>query len=417
MNIRLLALGSRGDVQPYVALGLGLQKAGYDVTVAVTSNFKSWVESYSLPTLTAEVNMQEVVQQGQSRRAARKAKWVFFQVLLDETLRLSEGADLLVYGPAAIFSAPHVVEKLGIPAIPTALQTFLHPTGDVPAVGMPTLALGAGYNRFTYAFVDWLTWTFTKKMVNRWRKNVLGLTPAVRSPMSAMREAHVPTLYGISPAVLPKPPEWGSEAHLTGYWFLSDLGDWQPTPELARFVEGGSPPVYVGFGSMASRDPQETARIVLEAIKMAGVRAVIASGWGGLSAANAPENVLVIDSAPHDWLLPRMSAAVHHGGAGTTGASLRAGLPTVIVPFKSDQPFWGKRVFDLGAGPQPIPRGQLTADKLADAIRVAVGDQTIRAKAADLGERIRAEDGVGNAVRLIQEISQHPPAPIRLGEG
>src|SRR5690242_6661692 len=121
MNVRLLALGSRGDVQPYVALGLGLQKAGYDVTLAVTANFKSWVESYGLPTIVAQVDMQDVVKSGQSRRAARQAKWVFFQVLLDETLRLTEGADLLVYAPAAIFSAPHVVEKLGIPAIPTAL--------------------------------------------------------------------------------------------------------------------------------------------------------------------------------------------------------------------------------------------------------------------------------------------------------
>src|SRR5688572_25566282 len=142
MNIRVLAMGSRGDVQPYVALGVGLKQAGHDVTLAVPANFKSFVESYGLAAITTTIDMQQVVvnsEQGGSRRSQRKAKWVFFQMLLDETLRLSEGADLLVYSPATIFSAPHVVEKLGLPAIPTALQPFLHPTGVIPVVGMPTL--------------------------------------------------------------------------------------------------------------------------------------------------------------------------------------------------------------------------------------------------------------------------------------
>lgn len=408
MHIRILALGSRGDVQPYIALGLGLQRAGLDISLAVPANFKTFVESYGLPTITAQVDMQQMVARG---RGGRKTKWEFFHALLNETLRLSEGADLLIYAPAAIFSAPHAAEKLNIPAIPTALQPFLHPTADFPAVGMPALDWGGWYNRFTYTFLEGFTWTFTKRMVNKWRAEKLGLPPAT-NPMTRLREARVPTLYGISPSVLPKPAEWGEHVHVVGYWFLPPGADWQPPASLVDFLQQGKPPVYIGFGSMASRDPQQTAQIVLDAVKSAGVRAIIASGWGGLSTENAPDNIFVIDAVPHEWLFPQVAAVVHHGGAGTTAAGLQAGVPTIIVPFKGDQPFWGKRVADLGAGPQPIPRRSLTADNLADALRQAVDDPSIRQTAQALGERIRAEDGVSNGVSVVQQIIQNQSSLI-----
>jgi sterol 3beta-glucosyltransferase len=402
MHIRLLALGTRGDVQPYIALGLGLQRAGFAVSLGTTANFKSFVEESGLSVVTSDVDMQAVIKRAGSRR---KAKWELLRVTLDETVKLSQGADLLIYSGAALFSAPHAADKLGIPAIPALVQPAIHPTTAFPSVGMPALSWGGWYNRFTYGFVDWLTWTFTKGRINQWRQEVLGLPPATESAMKRVREGRAPTLFGFSPSVLPKPPEWGDKVHVTGYWFLPE-STWTPSADLAKFLDSGSPPVYIGFGSMTSRDPAQTAQIVLDAVRQAGVRAVLASGWGGLSAATVPDNVLLLESAPHDWLFPNMAAVVHHGGAGTTAAGLRAGVPTVIIPFGGDQPFWGHHVQRLGVGPAPIPQKGLSADNLAQAIRTAVSDSTLRDRAAALGTKIRAEDGVTNAVSAVSAFAK-----------
>jgi len=208
-------------------------------------------------------------------------------------------------------------------------------------------------------------------------------------------------LYCYSPAVVPKPPDWSEHAHVTGYWFLDHAPDWQPPADLVDFLESGPPPIYVGFGSMTSRDPERMSRIVLDALSQSGQRGVIATGLGGLSQSDLPDEVFMTETVPHDWLFPRMAAVVHHGGAGTTGAGLRAGVPSIIAPVSNDQPFWARRVKALGAGPAPIPHKGLTADRLAHAISVAVTDESIRKRAAELGETIRAEDGVVNAVRII----------------
>jgi UDP:flavonoid glycosyltransferase YjiC (YdhE family) len=214
-----------------------------------------------------------------------------------------------------------------------------------------------------------------------------------------------PVLYGFSPLVIPPPPDWGGNVHVTGYWFLEPAVSWTPPADLTTFLDGGPPPIYVGFGSMSSRRPEETTRLVLSALAQTGQRAVLLSGWGGLTKADLPDSVLMIHSVPHDWLFRRVAAVVHHGGAGTTAAGLRAGAPSVIIPFFGDQPFWGQRVVALGVGPEPIPRQQLTAESLAAAIEEAVTNVAMRRRAADLGEQIRAEDGVARAVEAIQLMS------------
>jgi UDP:flavonoid glycosyltransferase YjiC (YdhE family) len=155
---------------------------------------------------------------------------------------------------------------------------------------------------------------------------------------------------------------------------------------------------------MSSRKPEETVDLVLEALARAKQRAILLSGWGGLQPASLPDSVYMVESIPFSWLFPRVAAVVHHGGAGTTSAGLRAGVPSVIVPFFGDQPFWGQRVAALGAGPEPIPRRKLTAERLAQAIQQAVADQTVRQRAADLGSQIQAEDGIACAVEVVQQI-------------
>jgi len=177
---------------------------------------------------------------------------------------------------------------------------------------------------------------------------------------------------------------------------------WRPDPDLEAFLAAGPPPVYIGFGSMGTDDPAATARLVLDANVAAGVRAIVRRGWARLLAADPPASVHFVESVPHAWLLPRVAAAVHHGGAGTTAASLRAGVPTVIVPFHGDQFFWARRVQELGAGPAPITRRRLTVERLAAALVAATSDPALRGRAAALGERIRAEDGIGDAMRWIE---------------
>jgi UDP:flavonoid glycosyltransferase YjiC (YdhE family) len=214
----------------------------------------------------------------------------------------------------------------------------------------------------------------------------------------------MPVLYGFSPSVIPAPGDWKADIHVTGYWTLESSEEWAPPRELTNFLDEGLPPVYIGFGSMSNRQPEETANLVTKALEICGKRAILLSGWGGLQKADLPDTILMLDSVPHTWLFPRLSCVVHHGGAGTTGAGLRAGVPSIIVPFFGDQPFWGKRVAELGVGPAPIPRKQLTATRLAAAIQEAVSDTPIRQQAADLGRKIQAEDGISNAVEIIQQI-------------
>jgi UDP:flavonoid glycosyltransferase YjiC (YdhE family) len=211
-------------------------------------------------------------------------------------------------------------------------------------------------------------------------------------------------LYGFSPAVIAKPPDWGPRIHVTGYWFLDAAAAWRPPADLVAFLDEDPPPVYVGFGSMVNREPEATTALVLEALRQAQVRAVLVSGWGGLSPGDLPPTVYMLEAIPHAWLFPRVAAVVHHGGAGTTAAGLRAGVPSLIVPFFGDQFFWGARVAALGVGPPPIPRKELTVARLAQALQEVRGDEAMRRRAAMLGATIRSEDGVARAVEVISTV-------------
>jgi sterol 3beta-glucosyltransferase len=202
--------------------------------------------------------------------------------------------------------------------------------------------------------------------------------------------------------VFPTPEDWPTSVHNTGYWFLDEPGGWQPPKGLLDFLEGGPAPVYVGFGSVG--DPQQaaaTTRLVAAALQQAGQRGVLATGWQGMAQMDdLPEGIYMLESAPHSWLFPRMAAVVHHGGAGTTAAGLRAGVPSVVVPFSNDQFAWGQRVFELGVGAPPIPRKKLTAEKLARAIEFALGEN-LKNAAGELGVKIRSENGAQAAAEVV----------------
>lgn len=431
MRVAVLAMGSRGDVYPYQALALGLEEAGCEVRFAAYTNFREEVQARGLEYAPILGEYQEIVSGDLGSRLAeeehgkRRVKMEeagqnplllarhflstiapLMRKTFADALEVCSGADAILCSAIGLFPAYHVAERLGIPYVPAFLQ-HVHPTRGLPCITFPELPAGAspegsspraGYNLSTY----WITekaLILLRRTIDRARKEALGLPPARGgSLLKRMVKDRVPCLYGFSETVLPKPADWGEHLHVTGYWPLSRPANWKPPPALEDFLGSGPPPVSVGFGSMNARDPEETTETVLEALRISGRRGLLLTGWGGLANSDLPDEVFKVEEAPHDWLFPRVSAAVHHGGAGTTAASLRAGVPTVVVPFLAEQAMWGRRVAELGAGPVPIPRKRLNAGRLAEAIRAAEA-RNKRDRSAALGELLRREDGVGNGVR------------------
>jgi sterol 3beta-glucosyltransferase len=303
----------------------------------------------------------------------------------------------------AVFApfAKSIVEIQGIPLI-NVEPTPLLPTRAFPAPGWPVQRnLGGLHNRLSGFAMLQVIWQWYRPFVNSFRQR-FGLPPYTGGSFYHILNS-TPMLGAYSSNVIPQPPDWPESVHITGYWFPDIHTEWCPPSQLEAFLDAGDPPVYVGFGSMAGSHPEQLATLVLEALAKSGQRGLLLTGWGGMHAMSVPDSVFVIDSAPHDWVFPRMAAVVHHGGAGTTAEGLRAGIPSVILPFMMDQPFWGRRVKALGVGPEPIPHKKLTADRLAQAIHAAVTQPAIKRRADWLGEAIRAEDGVGNAVRIVKE--------------
>ena len=421
MHIAIIAPGSRGDVQPYLALGQGLQEAGYNVRLVTHENFEGFVQAHGVEFWPIAGDVQDIAQSGDMRALLERGNFVAILshmakeaqrgalALIEGGLAACRDADLVIAGIGGIFVGVALAEKLGLPLLQAYYIPFT-PTRAYPSFVLSRLPawLGGPLNRLSYHLARQMMWQGFRSADKRARKQVLDLAPApFWGPFNAPCLQHTPILYGYSPAVIPRPADWGPDIHVTGYWFLDPAGDWTPPAALLAFLQAGPPPVYVGFGSMSSRKPEETAGLILRALARAKQRAVILSGWGGLHAADVPESVFMVDSVPFDWLFPRMAAVVHHGGAGTTSAGLRAGVPSIVVPFFGDQPFWGGRVAALGVGPKPIPRRKLTVERLAGAIQTAVTDQAMRQRAADLGATIRAEDGVARAVAVVREFEEH----------
>lgn len=407
MNITILTLGTRGDVQPYVALGLGLQRAGHEVKVVTDSGFATFVQDYGLAFGPLETGIIQLAQsaQGKAAMAGKGRLTLMKQVMpmlrqmVDDTWAAVQGSDAIIYH-AKILSGIHMAEKLNVPGFLAMAMPAHSPTAQFanPVIGGGNY--GTWLNKLSYTAFNKASTLPFRKLVNAFRQEKLSLPPAKDDV--TLRGQPVPKLYAYSQHVVPRPADWGPDAHVTGYWFLPASSAWQPPPELLAFLSAGAPPVYIGFGSMSAEDTEAKTAMVLEAVKQSGQRVVLATGWGGLTAAHAPENVFVLDAVPHNWLFPQCAAVVHHGGAGTTAAGLRAGKPTVVVPFFGDQPFWGKRVAALGVGPQPIPHKKLDTATLAQAMLQAVNDGEMRRRAEVLGAKICAEDGVAEAVRLVE---------------
>ncbi len=407
-RITLLTYGSRGDVQPFVALGLGLQRAGHAVRLAAPAVFADFVRGYGLDFYPLPGDpaglVRALVERGRGRplptlRAVYDHAVPLGREVLAACRDACRGADSIVHSFLLTLAGHEAARATGAAEFSAQLFPTFCETGRFPAIALPGFSPGAAYNRLTHRLFSAAFWHGSRLGYATMRRRDPGLAPLSGWPFAGPRP--VPILFAFSPHVIPPPPEWSGRAAVTGYWFLPEQ-DWQPPAVLTDFLAAGPPPVYIGFGSTIAGELARLIDLAREALRLAGQRGIIAAGWGGGAAGQAGgDDLLWLEDAPHGWLFPRCAALVHHGGAGTTAAGLRAGVPQALTPFASDQPFWARIVRGLGAGPDPIPPRRLTAERLAGAIRQAAGDPALRARAAALGQAIRAEDGVAQAVALI----------------
>jgi sterol 3beta-glucosyltransferase len=429
MRITILTIGSRGDVQPYVALGIGLQTAGHQVCLATETIYQEFVVSHGLSFAPLPGNSQarhaevewrsflEATGDNIWRYIHQGVKQFVLPMLPDmmrDALYACQGCDVVMSMPQVPVSF-HVAEKLGVPfysvwtTAGAATREFPHPMLRLQR------GMGGWLNQGTYRLIDGLYVSLIDPTMRRLRQETLQLPP--RTTLSMEQLQNIPVLYAYSPTFLPKPSDWSEQIHVTGYWFLDPSAEWQPPQDLVQFLADGAPPIYVGFGSMTERDPDATTRLVLEAIARTQQRAVIASGWAGLGNVELPPHVFLLKTdVPFKWLFPKMAAIVHHGGSGTVAEGLRAGMPQVVIyqPL-SDQFFLGKRLAKLGVGSLPLARKTLTVTQLTDAIETAI-TPTMQMRAAALARQVRLEPGVTGAVNAFHHHQRTAPDRDRLYE-
>ncbi|KAL3442571.1 sterol 3-beta-glucosyltransferase [Aspergillus insuetus] len=414
LRITCLTIGSRGDVQPYIALCKGFLAEGHKPKIATHAEFEPWIRKHGIDFAPVDGDPAELmrlcVENGMFTYSFLKEATAKFRGWIDDLLssawKSCQGSDILIESPSAM-AGIHVAEALRIPYFRGFTMPWSRTRAYPHAFAVPEHRMGGAYNYISYMMFDTVFWQAISKQVNRWRAKELGLKS---TNMDKMAPNKVPFLYNYSPSVVPPPLDYPDWIDITGYWFLNEGSDWTPPKELANFMkrarQDGKKIVYIGFGSIVVSDPAALTRTVIESVLKADVRCILSKGWsarlGDPSSAKAeiplPPEIHQIQSAPHDWLFSHIDAAAHHGGAGTTGASLRAGVPTIVKPFFGDQFFFGNRVEDLGVG---ICMRKLNVSVFSRALWEVTHSERMIVKARNLGERIRNEDGVGVAIQTI----------------
>ncbi len=405
----MMAIGSTGDVRPYCLLGRELKRRGHEITIAAFTDFEEMVLAAGLSFFPVAGDVKDLMSHlmkpgavGMTYlREAEKAISGIAPVLLRDLMRAGEGAEAIL---CTFFGTMYysVAEKYRIPCIQTHYFP-MDPNPLMPISSAPWPHLGPWWCRLSYRIGYLFISLLEKRYLTQWRReHGLDLRCLRTKPDYSCHGHRIPAIYATSPLLMPRPDNWDDKIYMSGFWWEETEMDYTPPRELTEFLQAGEKPVYIGFGSMVSGDMDDTFRIVREAVEKAGIRAVIASGWAEEKHPVNTEKIQYVDFVPHDWMFGHVSAAVHHGGAGTTASSLRAGLPTLIVPFGGDQPFWGDRVHAAQCGPRPVLRDTMTADQLAAALKDLTENPVYREKAAAMGEGMRRERGVQNAADIIE---------------
>jgi UDP:flavonoid glycosyltransferase YjiC (YdhE family) len=402
----IVTAGSRGDVAPYTGLGQRLEQAGHEVAIAGHGLFADLVRRCGLEYRVLPGDPVELARARTASPSPEAGRQVFAEFLEQLGAGLIEaveaGTDLVLtaFGPAPLSRA--VAAGFGIPSVGAYLLPAV-PTTEFALPGVPATGnLGPAGNLAA-----------GRDLLDRAAELYAGILPRLRSrlglPVAEMPPpAGWPICHGFSPSVVPRPGDWPPEVRVTGYWWPARPTGWQPPGALVDLLQAGAPPVFIGFGSMVAPRTAQLTDVVAAAVGRAGVRAVVQAGWAGLAALG--DGTLLIDDVPHDWLFPRTAAVVHHAGAGTTAAGLRAGMPAGAVPVLLDQPFWAARLHRLGVAPAPVAQRDLTADALAATIRACLDVPSYRRRAAALAERIDAEDGAAGVLEVVDRLADaHRP--------
>jgi sterol 3beta-glucosyltransferase len=413
MKITILTYGSRGDVQPFLPLSLGLMEKGHAVKLAAPFRFKKLVEEHGINFVPLAGDPEDL-----SRRL-NNAGHNFIRIIRElmrhaieigadvwhQTEVACNNADLIIHSLTHVVGAHTLAREKNIPDIHVQPFPMFSPTGDYPNVTLPNLRLRT-LNLLTHIISQKITWWTSQSGFEQVRRRA-GLPQRKLYWPFDDEPPHLrtPILCAWSPSVLPASSDWPTRVHVTGYYFHSPNHSYQPPAQVESFLKAGKPPVCITFGSMVNRDAERIDRVVRESLRQTDNRGIILSGWSGIRNRSS-QNVLYLEAIPHDWLLPHCKLVVHHGGAGTTSAGLRAGIPNIVVPFTADQPFWGKRVQAIGAGPKPILVKNLSVEKLTGGMAEAESD-ALRERAQAIGKVIRSEDGIGRAVNLIGKISNN----------
>lgn len=412
MRILILTFGTRGDVQPYVALGRALVAAGHQADICAPEGFRDIVDGHGVGFQPTNNDLLDLVQGEMSTmRDARDVYRIYSRLApaqrssLEDQWAAAERTrpDLIVYHPKPL-GGKHIAERLGVPGVLALPLPFYTPTREFPVPFIGGWPFGGPVNKISFQ-LGRAAGVGYGRMINDFRRRIgLRSVSWLDDPLRNRDGSPVTVLYPFSRHVRPVPADYPPSAHVTGYWFLPSDSSWQPDPTLIDFLESGRPPVYVGFGSMGfGRGAEQRRDATLAALKANRVRGIVATGWGGLTAGDADDDVLVVDQVPHDWLFPRVAAVIHHGGAGTTGIGLAAGRPTLVTPFLGDQPWWGRQVHTIGAGPAPLPQRRFGSE-IASRMRELISTPGYAERAAELAKLIKDEDGTGHAVWVIESL-------------
>lgn len=417
MRIVITTAGSRGDVAPYTGLARRLNDAGHTAVIATHEAFRGMVETLGIEFAGLAADPREVLGSEEGRRwqatsgvvsAVRMVGLMrpYAREMAEKTLVATEGADLIL---CSSLTAPnyHTAQGRGIPSMGVFLQPLERTREFSSVLTGGVRSFGPWGNRMSAAASEALLAVPFMGEVNRARVG-LGLAPiSYRQLRRDLADQRWPVLHGFSRHLVPRPADWRPGLDVVGFWWAEPDPTWTPSPELLDFLAAGDPPVLLGFGSMAAGtgDAERLAELAVTALRAVGARGILQAGWSGLAAvADGRDDILSIGEAPHDWLLPRMAAVVHHGGAGTTAAAVHHGVPAVPVPVLADQPFWSERVHRQGAAAEPIPFTRLTADRLAFALRQVLHVPSYRANARALAANVAEEDGAGAVVAAVTRL-------------
>lgn len=423
VRILILTFGSTGDVLPYVALGKGLMDRGHFVVICTNSRFEEFVKQNGLSYSYMSDEITQLIESAMGRNILEGltnfvgfCKAIFKLVgklgplqagILKDTWAAAKQhrPDIILFSPKN-YMAVHFAEKLGCRAIAAPLFPQYVPTAEFPTLGFPKFINSPWYNKLTYRVARSMSSLIGGKYIRLWRKanklppSFCGIDICHDTSGNA-----IPVINGYSTSLVPVPDDCPKSVYTCGFWFLQQAQHWTPPEDLVNFLADGPAPVYIGFGSMASNNSKKVTKIIISAIEKCACRAIVATGWGGLETDLLPDTIFKIKSVPHDWLFPRVTAVVHHGGAGTTAAGLKAGCPTLICPIFGDQPLWGSVVYNLGAGVAPIPQKKLDVERLSSAIEELLSNPSIKQRALELSNRINKENGIAAAIAVIESES------------